>query len=65
MTSCVRLGKFESERLITFIPPDGEFQLLSYRLETGVKPLIMVTSKVVQWSDCRLELVVTAKSNFK
>ena len=25
---CVRLNKFESERLITFIPPDGEFDLM-------------------------------------
>ena len=61
----MRLGKFESERLITFIPPDGEFQLMSYRLETGVKPLIMVTSKVIQWCESRLELRVIAKSNFK
>ena len=28
---CVRLSKFENERLITFIPPDGEFELISYR----------------------------------
>ena len=23
--SCVRLAKFENERIITFVPPDGDF----------------------------------------
>lgn len=26
---CVRLGKFDRERSITFIPPDGQFELMS------------------------------------
>ncbi len=26
---CVRLSKFESERYISFIPPDGEFNLMT------------------------------------
>lgn len=25
---CVKLGKFDSERSINFIPPDGEFELM-------------------------------------
>jgi len=36
---CVRLNKFENERVISFIPPDGEFELTSYRQEIKVKPL--------------------------
>lgn len=27
---CVELNKFDSERVIQFIPPDGDFQLMSY-----------------------------------
>lgn len=27
---CVRLGKFDSDRSISFIPPDGEFELMRY-----------------------------------
>lgn len=27
---CVRLGKFDSDRTISFIPPDGEFELMRY-----------------------------------
>lgn len=25
---CVRLGKFDADRSITFVPPDGEFELM-------------------------------------
>ncbi|KAK7911234.1 Adaptor complexes medium subunit family protein [Apiospora marii] len=39
---CVRLSRFENDRTISFIPPDGEFELMSYRLNTQVKPLIWV-----------------------
>ena len=28
---CVRLFSFERDRTISFIPPDGVFELLSYR----------------------------------
>ncbi len=31
---CVRLSNFANDRSISFIPPDGEFDLLSYRLDT-------------------------------
>ena len=27
---CVKLGKFDSDRTISFIPPDGEFELMRY-----------------------------------
>lgn len=33
---CVRLSRFENDRTISYIPPDGEFELMSYRLNTHV-----------------------------
>ena len=30
------LARFENDRTISFIPPDGEFELMSYRLNTQV-----------------------------
>jgi len=33
---CVNLNKFESERIIEFVPPDGEIELMSYRLDLQV-----------------------------
>ena len=38
----MRLSKFENERIISFIPPDGDFELISYRLDMKVKPLFSV-----------------------
>ena len=37
---CVDLNKFESERSIDFVPPDGEIELMSYRLDIQVRILI-------------------------
>ena len=28
---CVRLGKFDTDRTINFVPPDGDFELMRYR----------------------------------
>ena len=36
---CVRLSRFDNDRTISFIPPDGEFELMSYRLNTHVSNL--------------------------
>ena len=33
---CVRLGRFDTDRTISFVPPDGEFQLMSYRITQNV-----------------------------
>ncbi|CAH1417246.1 unnamed protein product [Lactuca virosa] len=31
---CVRLARFENDRTISFVPPDGAFDLMTYRLST-------------------------------
>jgi hypothetical protein len=28
---CVKLGRFDADRIISFVPPDGEFELMRYR----------------------------------
>lgn len=61
---CVRLSRFETDRTISFIPPDGEFELMSYRLNTQVKPLIWCES-VVEHYGSRVEYLVKAKAQFK
>lgn len=62
---CVRLSRFENDRTISFIPPDGEFELMSYRLNTEVKPLIWVESIVESHTGSRIEYMLKARSNFK
>jgi hypothetical protein len=43
---CVRLARFENDRTISFIPPDGEFDLMSYRLQTEVCVCVCVCAFV-------------------
>jgi len=62
---CVRLNKFESERNISFIPPDGEFDLMTYRVDTHVKPLIWADCVVENFSRSKIEYLVKAKTQFK
>ncbi|CAG8671903.1 1876_t:CDS:2, partial [Acaulospora morrowiae] len=62
---CVRLSRFENDRTISFIPPDGEFELMSYRLNTQVKPLIWVEALVENYTGFRIEYMIKAKAQFK
>jgi len=61
---CVRLSRFENDRTISFIPPDGEFELMTYRLSTQVKPLIWLESQIEKRS-ARIEYTLKAVSQFK
>lgn len=55
---CVRLSRFENDRTISFIPPDGEFELMSYRLSTQVKPLIWIESVIERHAHSRVEYMI-------
>jgi AP-1 complex subunit mu len=62
---CVRLTRFESDRTISFIPPDGDFELMSYRINTQVKPLVWVETVIETKGRSRVEYLVKAKTQFK
>jgi len=62
---CVKLSKFESDRTISFVPPDGEYELMTYRLNTNVKPLIWIEAIVERHKNSRVEYMVKARSQFK
>ncbi|XP_072420320.1 AP-1 complex subunit mu-1-like isoform X1 [Chiloscyllium punctatum] len=62
---CVRLSRFENDRTISFIPPDGDFELMSYRLNIHVKPLIWIESVIETFSHSRVEYLIKARSQFK
>jgi len=61
---CVKLSRFENDRTISFIPPDGEFDLMVYRLNTTVRPLIWVEAHVERHHS-RIDFNIKAKSNYK
>jgi hypothetical protein len=59
---CVRLTRFENERTISFIPPDGDFELMSYRLDMSVRPLFSVECAWDYKSQTRIEFNVRVMS---
>ena len=48
---CVRLGKFDADRTITFIPPDGEFELMRYRVTDNIHLPFRVIPAVREMND--------------
>jgi AP-2 complex subunit mu-1 len=45
---CVRLGKFDADRTITFIPPDGEFELMKYRVTENINLPFRILPAVIE-----------------
>ncbi|ELR15389.1 adaptorrelated protein complex 1, mu 1 subunit isoform 10, putative [Acanthamoeba castellanii str. Neff] len=63
---CVSLTEFERDRIISFIPPDEEFSLMTYRLSTlHIKPLIWVEAIVNVHQHSRVEYLIKARAQFK
>eukprot|EP00924_Labyrinthula_sp_SR-Ha-C_P005231 snap_masked-scaffold_1-processed-gene-25.26-mRNA-1 protein AED:0.00 eAED:0.01 QI:0/-1/0/1/-1/1/1/0/462 len=65
---CVRLARFQQDKSITFIPPDGSSQLLTYRIDTNntkTKPLVKVDCSIDDKSSTKIELLLKLKSQFK
>lgn len=63
---CVELDQFEHDRTISFIPPDGKFELMSYRIGTvTAKPLFLVYNDMDIRSHSRVIVSVKVKSQFR
>ncbi|KAJ7725187.1 clathrin adaptor mu subunit [Mycena metata] len=62
---CVRLSRFENDRTILFIPPDGDFDLMTYRLSKVVKPLIWVEAEIEHHGESRVVYMVKVIAQFK
>jgi len=62
---CVRLGKFDSDRTISFVPPDGNFELMKYRVtESTILPFKIIPT-VKELGRTRMEITVKVKANFE
>lgn len=61
---CVRLGKFESDRTISFIPPDGEFELMRYRAIENIDIPFRIHSIVTEIGKSKVDYQIAVKSLF-
>lgn len=62
---CVRLGNFGAERTITFIPPDGEFQLMRYRVKEAIVLPFRLAPTIQQESRTKVAIHLKVDSNFE
>lgn len=60
---CVRLGQWDTDRTVSFIPPDGEFELCKYRITQAVTNPFRVIPLVTEHGRSRVEYEVKIKSN--
>lgn len=61
---CVQLGKFDTDRTISFVPPDGEFELMRYRATENVNLPFRVHPIVKEVGTTKVEYSVAIKANY-
>ena len=59
---CVKLPKFDKERSITFIPPDGNFELMSYRITQNINLPFKILPVYTETAPNKLEIRIKLKA---
>jgi AP-2 complex subunit mu-1 len=62
---CVKLGKFDAERIITFVPPDGEFELMKYRATENINLPFKVQAIVNEINRSTVNYSIAIRANFE
>jgi len=60
---CVRLGRFDRDRSITFIPPDGVFEVMTYRITENINLPFKIMPVVQEYPD-KIEVSLKIKAIF-
>ncbi|BBN00176.1 AP-2 complex subunit mu-1 [Marchantia polymorpha subsp. ruderalis] len=61
---CVNLTRFNTEKTVSFVPPDGEFELMKYRITEGINLPFRVLPSIKELGRTRMEVNVKVKSLF-
>ena len=61
---CVNLSKFASEKTISFVPPDGKFDLMKYRVTEGISLPFKLMPLVKELGRTRIQVDVKVRSCF-
>merc|ERR1712039_734959 len=62
---CVRLSKFDVDREITFIPPDGEFELMTYRITENIESPFNLLPNVEEVGRTRIQMNLKITANYE
>jgi len=60
---CVRLDEFESSRTLSFIPPDGEFSVLNYRVTNEFRQPFRIFPFFELVSPFKVELIIKIRAD--
>lgn len=60
---CVHLDEFETSRTLHFIPPDGEFSVLNYRVTADFRAPFRIFPTLEETGPYKLELVVLIRAD--
>jgi AP-2 complex subunit mu-1 len=60
----VRLGKFDADRTITFIPPDGDFELMKYRVADNINLPFRIIPAVQEEGTTKVTINLKIIANF-
>ncbi|PWZ41862.1 AP-3 complex subunit mu [Zea mays] len=61
---CVRFRPWESNQILSFVPPDGQFKLMSYRVQKLKKTPIYVKPQLTSDSgNCRVSVMVGIRND--
>jgi AP-2 complex subunit mu-1 len=61
---CVQLSKFDGDRTITFVPPDGEFELMRYRITENINLPFRIIPVIEEQGKARVVMNIKAIANF-
>ena len=61
---CVKLGRFDADRIISFVPPDGEFELMRYRATENVNLPFKVHAIVNEIGKTKVEYSILVRANY-
>jgi len=60
---CVQLSEFETSRTLSFIPPDGEFVLLNYRVTGEFRAPFRIFSAVEEPAPYKMDIVLRLRAD--
>lgn len=60
----VNLGRYQAERVVSLLPPDGEFELMSYRCSDSAALPFRVLPVVTEQSKSRLAVSSLSSGSF-
>lgn len=60
---CVRLDEFETSRTLVFLPPDGEFSVLNYRVTGDFQPPFRIGNNVEEVGPYKLDIFTSIRAD--